>query len=181
MVKLASTQSYAFYFAQGGGGNPDGPTEYTNATMLFTQATAPTGWTKVTTYDDYALRITNSTVSTGGTVSFSTALADRPVTGSISNTTFSIAPTTLAPNQIPSHAHTYTIYNGNPGVIGSASPTIQIVFSPSPGQPFPTVVNQGVGAAHTHTSPTAEVSTFTAPPLNMAVKYVDAILATYPG
>lgn len=39
--------------------------------MLFRQAAAPTGWTKVTTYNNYALRIVSGTPSSGGTVAFS--------------------------------------------------------------------------------------------------------------
>jgi len=38
--------------------------------MLFKQTAAPTGWTKITSSDDAALRIVSGTVSTGGSVAF---------------------------------------------------------------------------------------------------------------
>lgn len=34
--------------------------------MLFQQSTPPTGWTKVTSYNNWALRVTSGTVTTGG-------------------------------------------------------------------------------------------------------------------
>jgi hypothetical protein len=36
--------------------------------MLFRQTAAPTGWTKVTTYNDYALRIVSGAASTGRSI-----------------------------------------------------------------------------------------------------------------
>jgi len=57
--------------------------------MLFYQATAPTGWTQVTTVglDDSALRIvTGSGGSTGGTTAFSTVFTNQTPTGSVSTT-----------------------------------------------------------------------------------------------
>lgn len=63
--------------------------------MLFAQAAAPFGWTQVTTYNDYALRLVNSTGGgTGGSVDFTTAFG--VVTASS---------TTLSTSQIPSHNH----------------------------------------------------------------------------
>jgi hypothetical protein len=38
--------------------------------MLFQQTAAPTGWTKDTTHNDKALRLTSGTVGTGGSVAF---------------------------------------------------------------------------------------------------------------
>ena len=57
--------------------------------MIFKQTAAPTGWTKDTTVglNDSALRIVTGTVSTGGTVAFSTAFASQSVAGTLSSTT----------------------------------------------------------------------------------------------
>jgi hypothetical protein len=57
--------------------------------MIFKQTAAPTGWTKDTTaaLNDSALRIVTGTVSTGGTVAFSTAFASQSVAGTLSSTT----------------------------------------------------------------------------------------------
>ena len=58
--------------------------------MLFTQATAPTGWTQDTTYNDRALRITSSTTlggGVGGSVAFETAFASQTPAGTLDNAT----------------------------------------------------------------------------------------------
>ena len=57
----------------------------TGTVAIFQQTSAPTGWTKLTTYNDYALRLVNGTVSayTSG-LAFTSAFANRSVTGSVS-------------------------------------------------------------------------------------------------
>ena len=75
--------------------------------MLFQQTAAPTGWTKDTSHNDKALRITSGTVSTGGSVAFETAFASQSVAGSISNSVSgSTASHTLTIAQMPAHNHT---------------------------------------------------------------------------
>jgi len=90
--------------------------------MLFQQTSAPTGWTKSTTHNDKALRLTSGTVGTGGSVAFTTAMATPAVSvGSVTGApsisgnitagnlavsmSGNISDTTLSTNQIPSHAH----------------------------------------------------------------------------
>jgi hypothetical protein len=70
-----------------GGGVPSG------TVMLFQQTSAPTGWTKLTTHNDKALRIVSGTVGSGGATAFSAVLNG------------SVGATTLTTSQIPSHAH----------------------------------------------------------------------------
>jgi hypothetical protein len=54
-----------------------GASEFAAGTaLLFQQTAAPTGWTKVTSYNDYALRIVSGTASTGGSVAFSSAFVE---------------------------------------------------------------------------------------------------------
>jgi hypothetical protein len=63
--------------------------------MLFAQTNAPTGWTKVTTHDNKALRVVSGAASSGGTTGFTSAF----------NTSFTSDGTTLTENQIPTHRH----------------------------------------------------------------------------
>jgi len=67
--------------------------------MLFYQAAAPTGWTQVTTLNDYDLRLVSGAGgSTGGTTAYSTVFANQ-------TPTITVGGTTLSTSQIPSHAH----------------------------------------------------------------------------
>lgn len=180
MPRLASAGGVNFYVYPGGGGGEDGPTEYNNATMIFVQSTAPTGWTKDTTYDDYALRVVSGTPTTGGTLSFTSVFTTRPVTGTISTQPFSLGNTTLSTAEIPGHTHTY--WGSTIGTGSSLVGPLSAVRGPAP-----TITGSTMGpgttpaspGAHTHTQPTAFIDTFTGNPINLNIKYVDAILATY--
>lgn len=72
--------------------------------MSFNQTAAPTGWTKDTTaaINDSILRLVTGTVSSGGSVDFSTW-----------NSSGTTGATTLSTAQIPSHTHTYIEPNGS--------------------------------------------------------------------
>jgi hypothetical protein len=112
-----------------GAGFPSG------TSMLFQQTAAPTGWTKSTTHNDKALRLTSGTVGTGGSVAFSTAMATPAVAGgSVSGDPGSnlavaagnlavsmsgnVSNTTLSTSQIPSHSHQSRMFTpGNQGVM----------------------------------------------------------------
>ena len=76
--------------------------------MLFQQSTAPVGWVKDTTHNDKALRVVTGTVSSGGTVGFSSAFVSKAVTGTIADTTAggTVGGTALSATQLPSHNHT---------------------------------------------------------------------------
>ena len=47
--------------------------------MLFRQTTPPSTWTKVTTWDNRALRVVSGTVSTGGTTAFTSVFTSRTI------------------------------------------------------------------------------------------------------
>jgi hypothetical protein len=125
--------------------------------MMFVQTTAPTGWTKDTTHNNKALRVVSGTASSGGSVAFTTAFASQAASGTVGSTT-------LATSQIPSHTHSF------------------IYGSPTGGQPTRPVGNNssswgnqvttatGGGGSHTHS--------FTGSAINLAVQYVDVIIAT---
>lgn len=139
---------------------------------LFTQATAPTGWTKGTTYDNYFLRIVSG--STGGTASGTTAFSSvfTNQTPSISNS-LSAGATTLSTSQIPSHTHYPIPGNGGGGFGGD-----QAAFSTnSQGQQYfygPAFSATGSSGSHSH-SISGSISSSA---ITLNVKYVDHILAT---
>lgn len=135
----------------------DGNMFGTGTRCLFQQTSAPTGWTKVTTYDDYALRLTSGAVGDGGSVDFTTAFASKSLSGTVGSTTLTEA-------QIPAHDHDFTAALDGTGT-----------YSLSGGGNFDisqglTTATAGGGGSHTHSL------TMTA--VNLAVRYVDLILAS---
>jgi len=123
--------------------------------MLFQQTAAPTGWTKQTTHDNKALRVVTGTASNGGSVAFTTAFASQAVAGTVGSTT-------LTTNQMPSHFHTSgavdtAICGGGIGGGQSSASTSN-------------TGSTGSGGSHNHT--------FTGTAINLAVSYVDLIIAS---
>ena len=55
--------------------------------MLFHQTSAPTGWTKVTTHNNKALRVVSGSAGSGGSNAFTTAFAARGINANAGNTT----------------------------------------------------------------------------------------------
>lgn len=153
--------------------------------MLFQQTSAPTGWTKDTSHNDKALRITSGTVSTGGSVAFETAFASQTPAGSISNSVSgSTASHTLSVSEIPSHTHTisgtYTRDDGSPPgghfPHGSARGTTGVSISN-----FLDLTNSstGGGGGHTHGAGSLAVtSSFSGTAINLDVQFVDVIICT---
>ena len=127
--------------------------------MSFFQPAAPVGWTQVTTHTNKAIRIVSGTGGgSGGAVAFTTAFASQAVTGSNSATTLTEA-------QIPSHQHSYYIGSGT----GSVMPD----YSPADGNNMGATAYTnftGGGGSHNHT--------FTGTAINLAVQYIDMILAS---
>jgi hypothetical protein len=123
--------------------------------LIFGQTSAPTGWTKLTNLDNYALRVVSGAASTGGSVAFTTAFASQAVSGSVGSTT-------LTTPQIPSHSHSgvqrdggaSTVNSDQTGPIGTGGSTD----------------STGGGGSHNHS--------FTGTAINLAVQYVDVIRAS---
>jgi len=148
--------------------------------MLFIQTAAPTGWTKSTTHNNKALRIVSGTAGTGGSVDFTTAFASQSVTGTTDATTATgsvgtSGATTLSTSQIPSHTHTYSVVNSTR--VGASTDYESYYYNT-------TTANTGAeggGGSHTHTGGTftgnSHTHTFTGNAINLAVAYVDAIIA----
>jgi hypothetical protein len=81
------------------------PSVPSGSVMLFYQAAAPTGWTQVTTLNDYDLRLVSGAGgSTGGTTAYSTVFTNQTPTISVS-VSGSVGSTTLSTSQMPSHSH----------------------------------------------------------------------------
>lgn len=139
--------------------------------MLFQQTTAPTGWTKQTTHDNKALRVVSGTASTGGSVAFTTAFASQTPAGSVSINTsgLSAGATTLTTPQIPSHNHTAATVGG--GINAGGSPGGPTAASGNTG-------NTGGGGSHTHSVSGSATGSFTGTAINLAVSYVDLIIAS---
>ena len=165
----------------------------TGTKMMFVQTTAPTGWTKDTTHDNKALRVVSGTASTGGTVAFTTAFASKVVSGSIGNTTAtnnattaggSVGSTTITTTSMPSHNHV----SYNQLILNYSSPTITISGADgnfiygAAGGTSSTGGNGShnhsfSGSSHSHTQ-NAHNHSFTGTDIDMAVQYVDTIIAT---
>lgn len=124
--------------------------------MLFAQTTAPTGWTKSTTHNNKALRVVSGAASSGGSVDFTTAFSSQAVSGTVGDTTLTI-------DQIPEHTHTTGSFLRSG--IGGGGATIKEAI----GSSGITSGATGGGQSHTHT--------FTGTAINLAVAYVDVILA----
>lgn len=149
--------------------------------VVFAQTAAPTGWTKVVTYDNAALRVVSGAASSGGTVNFTAAFASQ-----------NVGDTTLSQAQMPAHnhpaydsghshgagdyGHNHTIgymFGGGPQFQGGGDyfwgeATAGIGFGNiyvTGGNASVGTTNTGGGGSHTHS-------------LNMAVKYVDTIIAS---
>jgi hypothetical protein len=134
--------------------------------MIFQQTTAPVGWTKVTTFNDYALRIVSGAASSGGTNAFSTVMAQTTVGGH-----------TLTISEIPAHnhavtdpGHAHSLAAGSPysnsgaqtwGGGSAGNIGAQSIQSNTTGI---SIQNNGGGGSHNHS-------------ITMGIQYVDAILA----
>ena len=135
--------------------------------MLFVQTSAPTGWTKVTTHDNKALRVVSGTASPGGSVAFTTAFASQSTSGTVGDTT-------LSTSQIPSHAHQVSQGAGVTGSYNTFTNSTSSFYSTG-ASPIPATRNVGTnttggGGSHNHS--------FSGSTLNLAVSYVDVIIAT---
>jgi len=122
--------------------------------MLFVQSAAPTGWTKVTTYNDAALRVVNGSASSGGVSGFSTVFA----AGGVASNSIS-----LTTAQMPSHNHIWS----NP------TNSTRAYFVPDGFITYTT--SEGGGAAYTSSTGSSDTHYHTT---TLNLKYVDVIIAS---
>ena len=143
-------------------------------TLLFYQATAPTGYTKQTTHDNKAMRVVSGTGGgSGGTTNFTSVFASRTPSGS--NSGGSVSNHTLSEAEMPSHQHA-TYFNGAddtnpPRDIGNMT----VWADNAPFSAYAYSDYRGSSNAHNHgfTNPT-----FTGTAMDFAVQYVDLIIAS---
>ena len=139
--------------------------------VLFYQSSAPTGWTQVTSLNDYSLRLVSCTGgTTGGTTAFSTVFANQTPTISVNVSGLSAGATTLSTTQIPSHSHSTALYYaGGTGGYGAGNLTC------GPAGTFSTG-STGGGGSHTHSISGSATGSSTAVTLN--VQYANIIICS---
>jgi hypothetical protein len=158
--------------------------------MLFQQTSAPTGWTKQTTHNDKALRVVSGTVGSGGSVGFTTAFASQTPAGSVSINTsgLSAGATTLTTGQIPSHGHNFRMNQGSNSnsfftasnylARNSAAQFNMAIGSYDANNTVSIVDGGGSGGSHSHSISGSATGSFTGTAINLAVSYVDLIIAS---
>ena len=109
-------------------------------TTVFRQSTAPTGWTKITTLNDAALRVVSGSIVDGGTTNFSVAWPAVTPSGTVGGSALSVA-------QLAAHTHQFNVDGGLS--LGSAGIPAQGNGS---GSAFTiTTTIAGSGTTHNHT------------------------------
>jgi hypothetical protein len=150
---------------------PDSPIP-AGSVMLFYQANAPTGWTKVTTQDNKALRVVSGTGGvSAGTTAFSSVFTNQTVSTTISTSiSGTTGATTLSTSQIPSHTHTVAYGGGSdnqPQLVGVAGN----IDSTNTGA-------TGGGGSHTHSFSGSGSGSGTSSAVTLNVQYIDIILCS---
>jgi hypothetical protein len=130
---------------------------FTSGTVIpFYNTSAPTGWTKLTTQNNKALRVVSGSGGVaGGSVAFSTAFSSQAVAGTVGSHTLTVA-------EMPSHSHT---------VFASASSGAGVTsqLRADTGGGYATSSAGGDGG-HDHS--------FSGTAINLAVQYIDLILCS---
>jgi hypothetical protein len=153
--------------------------------MLFQQTSAPTGFTKLTTHNNKALRVVSGTASTGGTNSFTNAFnSSKTVSGTTGTSSVTISGTTashtLTVDQIPSHTHTHPGHQMSEG-IRHQDGTDRIPQRGDQGSQSGTYTFSSTGGSQGHTHNISVTSGSHAhsfsDTFNLDVQYVDLIIA----
>lgn len=129
---------------------------------IFRQTLAPTGWTKVTTINDRALRVVSGSLVDGGSTGFSVAFPSQTPAGTVS-----VAASSLSTAQLAAHTHQI---NGASDSAGAT--TITIAAGGGTGLSN-TSGSTGSGSTHTHSGTFAGSALASFAPL-----YADVIFAT---
>lgn len=129
--------------------------------MLFENTSAPTSWTKITTFNDTSCRVVSGSVSNGGSTAFSSIFTTRTATGSTGSGTATISwgsatsSVTINPSIAPSasvtpgifypSSHTHT-FDNNSGTQRSGGPVLGYPTTPA----TLTAPSIGLNQPHTH-------------------------------
>ncbi len=144
---------------------------------VFRQTTAPVGWTKLTSYNDYAIRVVSGTASFGGSYSFSSTYVDRPGAGTVGTFSGSIG---SGSSVVASHTHPSGTLTTGPATlvapVGISNPvTRTIAISPETSVSYTTAT---AGSSVPHGHPVSfGTTTYTGNPINFSINYVDIIIA----
>ena len=158
----------------------------------FYQASAPPGWTQVTTVNDATVRIVSGTGgATGGTVNFSSAFASQAVSGTvtINTATGTVGTTALNATQIPAHTHPIAINDpGHNHGLNDPGHHHGAPWGESYNGPFGIYAGPGYNGANSsdwnnylwNTSTTLTMNpqsgSFAGNSINLAVKYINMII-----
>ena len=145
---------------------------------VFRSTTAQPGWTKITTFNEFMLRIVNGTVTSVTAQTFSTVFTSMAIPGNVV-ISGSAAATTITIAQMQGHSHP----QGNTAIL--TTPTRVLITTPTFAAinvnttvftPGGSVGLAGGGLSHTHpfTNATAPAVSNT---IDFNVRYVDVILA----
>lgn len=152
--------------------------------MLFAQTAAPTGWVKVTTYNDATLRVVSGAAGSGGSVAFSTVFSSAVAVPLLQHTHSISDPGHGHSVNDGGHAHgtgvggQFTIANTG---IQTDSRTIEDFVAPTSQAQTPTTTGNattGVVINANGTGITVNNSGTAGASLNFDVTYVDVIIAT---
>jgi hypothetical protein len=135
----------------------------------FTQASAPTGWTQVTTFNNTSVRVVSGAGGgSGGTIPFTTLFSPTSsYSGAVSITSGQVGGTVLSEAQLPSHDHSSIINTGGGSWSQGGSQ-----FGTYGG----TTQSTGNNETHTHSLVGAAASgSFTS---NFNLQYVDFLFAS---
>jgi hypothetical protein len=141
--------------------------------MLFHQTSAPTGWTKVVSLNDRALRVVSGSVTVAGSTAFSTVFAARTITqANLPNVNFTVTGTTSDPSA--THAHQYNQWTD----AGSAVCTVGVGATVQLSSDNFVNDSTAESAPHTHTVAGNAASGGSGTAMDFAVAYADVIFAT---
>lgn len=159
-----------------------------NTVSVFYQASAPTGWTKVTAHNDKALRLVSGTgggfgfggTSGAGGNSFTTVFPNTNQTVNVSFSsnvpvTGTVGGHTLTVSEIPDHTH-------NSLVGGTANASSGGSSFRTPGTNSTGGVNSPGGLGNAHTHPFSGSINFTATgsgTIDLRLQYIDVILCSF--
>lgn len=161
----------------------------TGTAWVFYQASAPTGWTKLTTHNNKALRVVTGIGSGfGGTNSFTDTMSSFNIGGPFT-TTNSAGPRQLTLGQLGDHVHPTesvqlntvpAIFNPNGTFVGWNGGDVIRATGWTRNNPNTGATGTSPnGTSHNH--PVSGVGTVSNQPVSITVEYVDVILCTFDG